>query len=497
MQEKNKLKKSRIILLITTLSSLEMKRFNRFLQSKYFNKNPDLIKLFEVLYKYYPEFNSTQFTEQYIFKQVYGKGRYNTANIQDAFSKLLRLLESFLIDCYLDQQQQKRAMLLTEALSERLYLYYQQKTQKMMNQINAKGIWATSKDFYDAYQLAHQAWYHPETEKLTNDDSLLKLSQKYLDDAYLLEKLSYIAAISSRTTFLNSNIQSELAELRQQFANRPALANNEYKLLFEEVIIMHEKKDLASYQNFKRHLFSVAPNLKIEYRRNFLLHLINFGINFRLKAEGITIKEIFELYQLGVQERLFVKNGYIRDIEFTNICITGFRLGQDTWVTHFIEDHITCLKDREKEYLLPLVLAYQKLFNKDFEGLIDLLRGVQPKQSLKYLSRIQSLLIRAFFECRLHNIGDYEQVLTAYLTNLKKLMERNQKNTTLKIEAHLNFVKMVKQLMLLLNNPFNKNTYAETASLIANTNPLIFKDWLIEKLKDLEKTAFKQDLKAV
>ncbi len=496
MPDKKNAKKSRLIQLICTLSKLEMKRLGRFLQSPYVNTNSDIILLFELIKKYYPDFSVTKFNEEKIHQRIYGKIPFRKEKIQDLFSKLLRMVESYLLDAYLEKHQQQREVLLTAALGERHYVYHQQKMNKLTTTLKAKKEWRTETDYYQLFQLSHNAWYHSKTEKLTADHSLLVASQDYLDNAYLLRKLEFMASLSGRAKFLNTQSETLLAALKGNFMESTLPLKNEYELLFKKVIQLHESENLANYHAFKVHLLKIYPKLTRDYQKNFLLHLINFAINFSLQDEAIPIEEIFELYKIGVSEQIFLNNGQIRDTEFTNICITGFKLGYVEWVTAFIESHQQYLQESERIYLLPFVKAYHKLFTKDFEEVIKLLRNIKPKQHLKYHSRIQSLLIRAFFECKLHNIGHYEHVLTSYLNNLKLLMERNSKNTALKIDAHLNFIRFVKKLISLLDHPFEEKIFTETKLLLETTKPLILKSWLIEKLMDIYKATFKKDLKA-
>lgn len=487
MSEKKSFKNSRLIQLISTLSVLEMKRFNRFLQSPYVTTNPDILKLFNLLKKFYPDFSTSKFNEQRIYQRLYGKEEAHKNKLQDLFFKLLRCLESYLLETYLDQHQQERAVLLTAAIGERTYLYNKQKTQKLTEELNHKKQWRTATDYYDLFQLNHNLWFHPETQKLTEDDSLLILSQENLDNAYLLHKLEFIAALSGRAKFLNTQSAGLLVKLKQQFLKNNPLFKNEYKLLFLEIIQLHELGDLTSYQSFKKHLLRVYPKLEPEYRKNFLLHLINFAINFNLREKSIPLQDIFELYQIGVAEKVLINNGKIRDIEFANICITGFRLGQDKWTNEFIEQYQTYLIDSEKAVLLPFVSAYEKLFNKDFEGVIETLKFLKPKQQLNYYPRIQALLIRAFFECVHHKIANYDLILNTYLTNFKKLMERNKKRNALKIDAYLNFIKIVNNLISLLKQPDDEKAFDNTKLLLSETSPLIFQSWLNEKLEEIKK----------
>ena len=246
---------------------------------------------------------------------------------------------------------------------------------------------------------------------------------------------------------------------------------------------MLEHGDLADYYQLKDFVIAVFPKLSPTYQQNYIIQLVNFAIHFHLKTANFPTDEIFKLYQFAVAEKAFIHDGILRDVEFTNICITGFNVQAQEWTNQFIEDHQQFLGKEERIYLVPFVHAYNRLFSNDFEGVILLLRAVNPKNNLKYLARIQSLLIRAFFECELNGIGNYRKPLYSYLVNLKSLMERNQSNTTIRKDAYLNFVDFVRKLIPLLDTPSNLTTFIKTE--IAATKPIHFRKWLLEKLEAL------------
>ena len=53
-----------------------MKKFKDFVISPYYNKNKNVIRLYEVLNKHHPDFESRNFTDESIYTAVFGKGEF-------------------------------------------------------------------------------------------------------------------------------------------------------------------------------------------------------------------------------------------------------------------------------------------------------------------------------------------------------------------------------------------------------------------------------------
>jgi hypothetical protein len=81
---------------LRTFSSSEIKKFRDFVRSPYYNKNKNVIKLNEALYKHYPAFDSEKLTEEYIFSQVFGSEKFDYFKIKNTTSDLFNLSIEFL-----------------------------------------------------------------------------------------------------------------------------------------------------------------------------------------------------------------------------------------------------------------------------------------------------------------------------------------------------------------------------------------------------------------
>ena len=344
-----------------------------------------------------------------------------------------------------------------------------------------------------AYQLRHQLWFHEQTEKLTNDQTDLMQSQTDLDDFYQLQKLQFTAVLAGRANFLNTTTEAQLQKLKKQFLENNGKDKNVYKLLYKNVCQLHLSGKVADYYELKAKVVAHFSFLSKDHQINLLVHLVNFVIQYRLSKTGLGERDIFELYQLGVQHQLFLQKGKMRDIEFTNICIAGFLLGETDWTERFIIEQGGYLPIEKQAIVLPFVQAYGAFFSGNYEKVIELLRQVLPDHQLTYYCRIKSLLIRAYFKCVLYNIGTYERSLPYELEAFKKLMERNKKNTAIRTKAYLNFIGIVKKmtsLLMITNN--RKPTVKKIQKALNKTKPIIFKSWLVEQLNELKEVAPKQ-----
>ena len=68
---------SKFVRLLKTFTSEELKSFEMWLQSPWCNSNKNLIRLFQVLKKYYPDFGNEKLSKEKLFKKVLPNGKFS------------------------------------------------------------------------------------------------------------------------------------------------------------------------------------------------------------------------------------------------------------------------------------------------------------------------------------------------------------------------------------------------------------------------------------
>ena len=61
---------SKLIQIISTLSKTELNKFGEMVVSPYFNKNQDVIRLYEVVYPAFPDFKDEEVDRHVVYPQV-------------------------------------------------------------------------------------------------------------------------------------------------------------------------------------------------------------------------------------------------------------------------------------------------------------------------------------------------------------------------------------------------------------------------------------------
>ena len=106
------MKHSKLILILMTLSEDELKEFAKFIKSPFFNKGRNFTPYFNILKKFYPNFDHKNFTREYIFRKLRPGRKYDIRKAESTLSTLssdlLRMLEDFLIYRHLDREQIKK-----------------------------------------------------------------------------------------------------------------------------------------------------------------------------------------------------------------------------------------------------------------------------------------------------------------------------------------------------------------------------------------------------
>src|SRR4030095_14672783 len=90
------MKKTKLTQLLSSFSQSEIKRFNSFLNSPYFNDKPRFVKLFEALAKFHPYYESEKLTEEKAFAAAFPGKAYSYTVFKNSLSDLYELAKLFL-----------------------------------------------------------------------------------------------------------------------------------------------------------------------------------------------------------------------------------------------------------------------------------------------------------------------------------------------------------------------------------------------------------------
>src|SRR6187399_2721319 len=87
---------SSLILLLKKFDKQQLKDFNNFVKSPFFNTNNALVKLYEYIRKQYPDYSPEKLEKEKVYRKLFGKTEYNDGFIRVLMSNLQNLAEEYL-----------------------------------------------------------------------------------------------------------------------------------------------------------------------------------------------------------------------------------------------------------------------------------------------------------------------------------------------------------------------------------------------------------------
>ncbi len=90
------MKETKVLQIVKTFTKEELKSFGKFAESPYYNSSKDVVKLLEIIKKYFPDFENKAFELVNVFKKVYPGQKYHEGKIRNVISDLGQLAERFI-----------------------------------------------------------------------------------------------------------------------------------------------------------------------------------------------------------------------------------------------------------------------------------------------------------------------------------------------------------------------------------------------------------------
>ena len=304
MTDKKTIEKTKLIKLLSSFSALEWKRFGRLVQSPYFNTNQQVIDLYTHLKKAFPFDDLKLLEQERIFKKIYKTKTFKLNQFQKLCSDLYQLACDFVIDVHLQKEKRKRDKVLIDALAERNYELFKGNSQQLIKEVETQDYFLDEDDFLLLHQLNNELHHHIETDTF-------KIQSKALEKTW-----ANLVAFYEATKF---QLEAESKGAQNMLNRKKELKNtdgNQVKNLFKEATKLHNTKQTDLYFQLKAKILKNWHQLKTKHKTNLLVHLLNFTFTNELIQKKFGYKEAFKLYKIGVNDKLFIINGKMREVEF-------------------------------------------------------------------------------------------------------------------------------------------------------------------------------------
>ncbi len=482
--------KSKFIDILKTFTPEELKHFRDFVHSPFHNSNKNVIKLYDIIRKYNPQFESPSIDKEKLFRKIYPGKKYNDTVVRILLSDLLRLAEEFLI-----QIRSKR-----EPFGEYLYLLEELK-DRSLDSLYKTNFKYTS-DILEKMDDTRTKYFSKFELEVINVDYYLRKDRQQEITGNVLERIENLIyftlielvrnihdlIINERTynakfefniayEFLNNfNFEAILEKLRINRTVHYSIILINYNLL---MALMEEENEIR-YDNLKQSIdegFSQMSNIE---KYHILHHLESCCLN-RMKYNANKYrKEIFNVYNLMLPSNAYsYHTGEMTAQRFKNILVAAINLNELEWTEKFAEEYSGKVQQEYRESMFFFSRALISFCKKNYSDALENINKVRYDYFILKLD-VKSWTLKIYYELK------YFEQAFSMMDSYRHFLSKNKSLSPDVKERHLNFLKFAGELFKFGTEKRN-GQISGFKNALNNTGNVVHKEWLFEKAEILAK----------
>ena len=482
--------KSKITEFLKKLSEDELKKFGEFLASPYFNKNQNVVKLFNELKKHYPDFSSKGMSKKLLYKKIISNERYSEQVMRNLSTRIFKLAKTFLsTEYYLNVPHEQSLGLLHQLASKRLDPFF-------ISELNALQKELLGSDNFSSPYFMHL--YKMELERI--NFMILRDKQKDIPEYILAQNNYLIFYFIVELTIAQNNIKINKDTFNIRFDtnlvyefihgtdfDRILGYVRKHNIRFGFVVFIHYYKMMCSLYPEKEEYYHKLKKL-VEETITQLSKSEMYGIvtalehycTIRINQKKFEFyKELFDIYKLAIKHEIFLRGSppQITATKFRNIYTCAFRLNEHEWIRNFIDGNKKYLS---KEGMVVYELAYSQLDFKmgNFDRAVERLDSIQS--DLYYIKiDVRRIMLQIYYER-----NELETALSL-LGSFRQFLNSNPQVIPPTRESYVRFINVMTNLIKLKDIPDRKKLKKLRERVESERLPS--REWLLEKISGLEK----------
>jgi hypothetical protein len=458
------------------LSERDRKDFARFLDSPYFNEQPNSAALFAVLDQHILRYKHRDLTEPEVFALLFPARPFDQNKLRKECTALLKLLLQFLAQ----QAYQLDAAHQSYYLLQQLYAlgeddYFPFHFQDIQAELQA----AASKDgaYYD-HQMAVGVTRFRFDLRHADRKSSVDLNEliDHAELAYCIKKMEllYAALNHGRVVAQAKEIHDPqfLDLVGRRLPHLPIQTQMYYHLFCCTI----DPQAIQNYHAFRSLLFQ--SDLKGEYLLDMYTAAVNYCVRKSNAGNQENLIEIFGLYQEMLAQNLLTIKGVFPSPQFKNMVVIAGRLNEFDWIRSFMAKNSDLLPDETKSITIDFCLGVlcfmegdlkraEPAFNRVLDNFEDVFFGLDAR----------GYLLRIYYETG--NMIGLESLIDSFRMFLKRSRDLSAERKV----AYGEFIRFVRRLVR--TSPHDDLALRKLQDEIRLGAKVPVTGWLLEKVAQL------------
>ncbi len=471
-----------LIKTLKTFSVKEMKEFREFIISPFYNTNPNVVSLFDLLKKYFPAFKSKSLEKEKIFSKIYEEEKFKDSKLRLLFFYLNELSEKFLVHKNITEDPLAHDVRLLNELAKRnLNNNFEKTINGVYKKLKITKVKDTNyfinKFHIDNYHLNYFSQF-PRYSYIEKNNAVIPgeifsgLTDFYRLSAFKLYEILQTSNYLYDRSFNLDAFEKIISEFnKNDYKEYPEILCRYYLCM-----LWYKAGDEDNYNQLKKLLEKNADKISYEAVSASFIGLQNFYVKNIRMGEKKFLRELLELHKNALDNKMYLEDGYMTHTFYRNTVSAGAGLKEFEWTRNFIEEHKNKLQKEIKDAVYFYSLAYLETEQGNYEKAIKNLSVIKTDEIyLKVAVRI--LQCRLFFE-----LGWHEQ-LSSLVDSSRHFMANDKILPALQKNFYLGFFKFTHKLML-AKASVNVHRLEILKKEIEKENNLHAKKWLLMKLEE-------------
>ena len=466
------MKNSKLIDLLKTFDSKELREFRDFVKSPFFNKNQELVLFYDYLKKIAPKFSEKKIDRNVVYQSLFPQKKYDDKHFKYLMSFLLKLAEKYVgLKAYQNQKLLPDFHILESFIDRNLEKHFQQNYQKAASQFNTPTK-SNTNFYYHQYLLADISNQHFLSQKIRKYDTRLQSASDYLDLFFLAKKLKYSCEILDRHQSISGEYSIGMFdEISDYLESNNFDAHPTINIYYHILKILSSKNTGHFFEKLKELLFDNFDDITKDEMQTMYFLTINFCVRKVRQGEKKYVEELLLLYEKGIETQILFDNEFLSPWTYKNVVKLGLGLNKFDWTENFIHKYNSSLPEPFQKDALQFNLADLYYYKNDLDKALEHLRNVEFSD-IYYTLGAKVILLKIYFEL------NEQEALLSLLASFNIYLKRNKLISNEIIQTYQNFVKILNIL-----NRRKPKDFEKLESLINDTPLLVSKNWLIKQFE--------------
>ncbi|MEO8664554.1 MAG: hypothetical protein ABI462_03580 [Ignavibacteria bacterium] len=440
--------KSSLLEMLRSFSKEELLRFEDLIRSPYHNKNSNALKLFSLIKKYRPDFNSEELEKESVWNKMYPGKAYNYGVMKNLIHELSKLGMKFIVLEEFEENILERDTILLNALNNRnitkLFNIKMNELERQYSKTSFNDEYFFVNDFYAA--MSRNNWiklYHYRANNINTptDKELIESSAMFIYSflIYLVKYYNNILSDShSRNYPLDSNILSVfLKDISPVIIDKLLIIIKEYserdfKILtvFRNLsVLLLSENNSVDYGLFKKSLMENI-NILSKWDAKDLFGCLGNSLNYLNPSEIDIEKERFDISKtLLNNDIMFNRDGTLTAADYNIYVWRAFEANEFTEIEKFTKKYINKIPKDNIEYSENISRAILLFGKREYDRALEIISAADYPDFVTKV-RLRQLKVKCLYE-----LNDYlsfeneNKSVYHFLKNNKSLSAKIRRDT--------------------------------------------------------------------